>query len=93
MLEKQGLDISLLCGQGYDRAGAMDVCVRSVAARIQSECPLAPYTHCFSHKLNLVIVHVCQVQAVRNTNGVISKVALFFANSPKRQAALEEKIE
>ena len=66
--------------------------VSGVAARIRSLCPLALYTHCFSHKLNLVIVDACQVQAVRNAMGVMSRVALFFENSPKRQAALEEKI-
>ena len=66
--------------------------VNGVAARIQSLCPLALYIHCFSHKLNLVIVDACQVQAIRNAMGVMSKVALFFKNSPKRQAALEEKI-
>ena len=80
-------------GQAYDGAGAMAGSVSGVAARIRSLCPLALYTHCFSHKLNLVIVDACQVQAVRNAMGIImSKVALFFENSPKRQAALEEKI-
>ena len=79
-------------GQAYDEAGAMAGSVSGVAARIQSLCPLALYTHCFSHKLNLVIVDACQVQAVRNAMGIMSKVVLFFENSPKRQAALEEKI-
>ena len=68
-------------------------CVSSVAARIHSYCPLALYTHCFSHKLNLVIVDACQVQAVRNAMGVISKVALFFENSPNRKAALGERLQ
>lgn len=92
-LQKHGLDVGLLRGQGYDGAGAMAGCVSGVAARIQSQFPLALYTHCFSHKLNLVIVDACKVQSVRNAMGVISKVALFFENSPKRQAALEEKIK
>ena len=91
-LQKHGLDVNLLRGQGYDGAGAMAGRVSGVAARIQQQCPLALYVHCFSHKLNLVIVNACQVQAVRNAMGVISKIAFFFENSPKRQAALEEKI-
>ena len=73
-------------------AYAMAGRVSGVAARIQQQCPLALYVHCFSHKLNHVIVHACQVQAVRNAMGVISKIAFFFENSPKKQAALEEKI-
>ena len=61
-------------------------CVSGVAARIQSQFPLALYTHCFSHKLNPVIVDACKVLSVRNAMGIISKVALFFENSPKRPA-------
>ena len=87
-LQKHGLDIKLLRGQGYDGAGAMAGRVSGVAARIREQCPLAFYVHCFSHKLNLVIVNTCQVQSVRNAMGVISKIAFFFENSPKRQAAL-----
>ena len=91
-LQKYGLDVNLLRGQGYDGAGAMAGRINGVAARIQEQYPLAFYVHCFSHKLNLAIVNACQVQAVRNAMGVISKIAFFFENSPKRQAALEEKI-
>ena len=65
--------------------------ISDVAARIQAQYPLAFYVHCFSHKLNLVIVKACQVQAIRNAMGVISKAA--FEKSPKRQAALEERIK
>ena len=32
-----GLDLQLMRGQGYDRAGAMSGCIRGVAARIQSQ--------------------------------------------------------
>ena len=93
-LQKHGLDINLLrVNQSAAGAGAMAGCVSGVAARIQSQFPLALYTHCFSHKLNLVIVDACKVQSVRNVMGIINKVALSFENSPKKQAALEEKIK
>ena len=39
-----------------------------------------------------ITVNACQVQAVQNAMCVISKAAVFFENSPKRQAALEERI-
>lgn len=90
-LQRYGLDLNFLRGQGYDGAGAMAGRISGVAARIQAQYPLAYYVHCFSHKLNLVIVEACQVQAMRNAMGVISKVALFFEHSPKRQAALKRK--
>ena len=92
-LQKHGLDVALLRGQGYDGAGAMAGLIKGVSARIQAQFPLAIYTHCFSHRLNLVIVNACQVQAVRNAMGVISKISLFFEHSPKRQTALEAKIK
>ena len=40
-----------------------------------------------------IIVGACQVVAIRNTMGVMSKVALFFENSQKRQSFLEEMME
>ena len=61
VLRRHGLDIDLLRGQAYDGAGAMAGSICGVAARIRSLCPLALYTHCFSHKLDLVIVSACQV--------------------------------
>ena len=84
--------MNLLRDHRYDGAGAIAGRVSGVAARIQQQCPLALYVHCFSHKLNLVIVNACQVQADRSAMGVINKIAFFFENSPKKQAALEEKI-
>ena len=47
--------------------------------------------HCFSHKLNLAIDEACDVITIRNVMGIISQVAKFFDNSPKRQEALREK--
>lgn len=91
-LQKHGLDITLLRGQGYDGAGAMIGSVKGVAARIRAQVPLAVYTHCFSHKLNLVIVNSCKIQSIRNAMGSISKISSFFGY-PKRQTALENKIK
>ena len=88
-----GLDCNNLRGQGYDGAGAMAGAVKGVKSRIQAEFPLALYTHCASHKLNLAIVAACEIQAVRNAMAVIGKVSRFFMNSPKRQGALEAKIK
>ena len=59
-LQTYGLDLHLLCGQGYDGAGAMAGRISGVAARIHGQYPLAFYVHCFSHKLNLVIGNACQ---------------------------------
>lgn len=55
--------------------------------------PKAVYVHCFSHKLNLAIVKSCDIIAVRNAFGIISKFALFFNNSLKRWEAFVDKIK
>lgn len=91
-LQRHGLDVNFVRGQGYDGAGAMAGSVSGAAKRIQTTIPKAVYTHCYSHKLNLAIVKACSVQQIHNAMGVVTKVAFFFENSPKRQAALEEKI-
>ena len=92
-IESYGLNPQLIRGQGYDGAGNMASHIRGTASRIKAQVPLATYVHCFSHKLNLVIVGACQVQSIRNAMGIISKVAFFFENSPKRQETLESKIK
>ena len=89
-LQRYGLDVKLLRGQGYDGAGAMAGCISGIAARILQQCPLAFYIHCISHKLNLVIVNACQVQAVRNAMGVISK-SYSSLRTPQRGRQLLKK--
>ena len=93
-LASYGLDIQLMRGQRYDGVGAISGYMSGVAARIQSEFPKAVYVHCFPLKLNFVIMIAksCEVVALRNAFRDISKVAMYFSNSPKRQAAFAEKI-
>ena len=64
-----------------------------VQARIREVSPMALYTHCQSHKLNLCIVKACSVPQIRTANGVISEIAKFLKYSPKRQHFFERVIE
>lgn len=61
-----GLDPRNLRGQGYDGASNMSGVRNGVQALIQQKNPLAIYTHCCSHVLNLVIVKSCSVPDIRN---------------------------
>ena len=61
-----------------------------VQAHIKKVSPLAVYTHCSGHCLNLVICHSCTVPLVRNTLDRMSSVCLFFLNSPKCNELLAE---
>ncbi len=91
-LQKHEIDVKFCRGQGYDGASSMSSSAVGVQGRIRRVCPLALYTHCQSHQLNLCIVKACSVPHIRNANGVISEIAKFFNFSPKRQHFLEHVI-
>ena len=79
-----GLDMKDCRGQGYDGAGNMaGKCAGAAAIHV----------HCTSHKLNLCVASSCSVQMVKNMMDTIRVISDLFNNSPKRQAALEKKIE
>ena len=49
-----------------------------VQAKIKEISPLAIYTHCYSHCLNLSVAASCKVQEVRNLISLINESYLFF---------------
>ena len=61
-----GLSFDNVRGQGYDGAGAMAGLRKGVSSRITKKYPLAPYVHCFSHRLNLCVLKVTKVTSVRD---------------------------
>ena len=87
-LNDMGFDIENLRGQGYDGASAMSSSIQGVNGRIREIAPLALYSHCKSHVLNLSIASSCKQMNIRNMISVLNEVYLFFANSPKRQMFL-----
>ena len=87
-LHDMGFDIENLRGQGYDGASAMSSSIQGVNGRIREIAPLALYSHCKSHVLNLSIASSCKQMNIRNMISFLNEVYLFFANSPKRQMFL-----
>ena len=77
-------DHQLYRGQGYDGASNMSSNVRGVQGHIQQHAPLAFYTHCQAHQLNLCVVKACGIPDIRNANSVISEIANHFNYYPKR---------
>ena len=57
-----GLDIKNCRGQGYDGAAAVSGHINGLSARICRINSKAIYTHCHSHRLNLVIGASCNIQ-------------------------------
>ena len=92
-LEKHSLDVSNLRGQGYDGAGNMAGKYQGAAARIQRNHPKAIYVHCAAHILNLCIIAACKVQGIRNMQGTLDQIYLFFNLSPKREQELQVHIK
>ena len=60
-----------------------------VQAKIKEVSPIALYTHCYSHCLNLSIAASCAVQEVRNLISVINEAHFSLSNSPKRQSLFD----
>ena len=87
-LERLGLSLNDLHGQGYDGASTMSGEKSGVQKRIRDIQPKA-YTHCAGHSLNLAIVSACIVFSVRNAIDHIKTLTLWIKASPKRAALLK----
>ncbi|KAF0713597.1 52 kDa repressor of the inhibitor of the protein kinase-like [Aphis craccivora] len=92
-LKDIGLSINNLRGQGYDGGANMSGKNNGAQALIQNDQPLAFYTHCFSHSLNLCLSKACNVPSIKNMLGIVSCVATFFNASAKRADKLKSVIE
>ena len=83
------LDPNNIHGQAYDGASVMSSGKKEVQANIKEISPLALFTHCYAHCLNLSIAATCKLSEVRNMIGLINEAYLFLDNSLKRQKLFE----
>ena len=65
-------------GQAYDGAAVMSSEIAGVQAKIKEISPLAVYTHCFVHSLDISIAASYKVQEVRNLIGLINESSLLL---------------
>ena len=80
-LIRNHLDPSKMHCLAYDRASNMSGKTNGAAARISSQYPLALYTHCTSHCLNLVVVASFEEVSVRNVIVVVKQQSIFFLHT------------
>ena len=80
-------------GQCYDGAGNMAGKFSGLSTRILEDNPLALYTHCSSHQLNLYVAASCQIQSIQNMMDHVTSISSFFSKSPNRQHLLEEMVK
>lgn len=92
-IEKIGLSFDFLRGQGYDGGSNMSGKNNGVQALILQEQPLAFYTHCFSHSLNLCLSKACEVVSIKNMTTIVGTVSTFFSCSAKRTDTLKYFID
>jgi len=58
--------------------------VSGVQQRIREHCPNAPYVHCKSHNLNLVVTESCKInRQVRNLMAFIGQMTWFYVHRKK----------
>ena len=92
-LRKLGLNLDHLRDQGYDGASNMSGKFSGVQARVKELYPLALYTHCCSHVLNLVISSASELRVISNALSTIGEVCTFLTRSAHQVQALREHIE
>ncbi|CAG2222785.1 unnamed protein product [Mytilus edulis] len=92
-LDKWGLEIEKLRGQGYDGASVMSGHVNGVQTRIRRTSPRAYYVHCRSHNLNLVVTQSCKVvHPIRNIMDNVVQLTWFICASANRKNILKEEM-
>lgn len=75
---------SKMVGIGLDGASVNTSERVGVASILQKNHPVAVSIHCASHCLNLCLMSLSSISAIRNTYGVIKEVNNFFTASAKR---------
>ncbi|KAK1879001.1 Zinc finger MYM-type protein 1 [Dissostichus eleginoides] len=89
LLQKNGLELKNLYGQGYDGAANMSGMYKGLQARIRAHNEKALYVHCKAHCLNLVLVEASKSNKHFITFfNIVEKLYAFCNGSPKRHAAL-----
>ena len=88
-----GLNLEHMRGQGYDGANNMSGKYRGVQSRVKELYPLAVYTHCCNHVLNLVISTSSLLPVIRNTMATISDICVFLSRSAQRVSIFQDKLK
>ena len=91
-LDKHGIPLTDMLGQGYDGASNISSSRAGVQCRILQVAPLASYIHYSGHCLNLVITKSCAVPDIRYVLDRLKYCCKFFLNSPKRSGLLEQVV-
>nr|CAI5847007.1 unnamed protein product [Callosobruchus analis] len=83
-----------LIAQTYDGAAVMSGDFNGLQSKIKNIAPHALFTHCYAHKLNLVLSKVCSgFKGVRIFFSNLSGFSSFFSKSSKRSEVLNRMVD
>lgn len=89
-LQKSGIDVQWVVGQGYDGAGNVRGKCAGLKTRIQKVNSKAVYVWCFGHRFNLVIeATVSCSRDVKNALGLLEELYVFFSGHKRNDAFME----
>ena len=88
-MENNGINVADCRAQAYDGAKVMSSEISGAATFIKKQQPLAEYTHCRSHAINLAISFACKNKSIQKFMDDLTTVCYFFNNSPKRKQYFE----
>ena len=83
VLIKLCLPIENVRGQWYDGASNFSGRYNGVQALICQEQPLAYYTHCIAHRVNLVDQYVSELEYIRFILTIVNEIVQLYSNSIK----------
>ena len=93
VLEKYGC-VEKLVAQTYDGAAVMASELNGVQAKIKEKVPEAMFTHCYAHKLNLVLLHSAKcMPETRTFFKTLEGLGSFFSKSTKHTHLLDDVVK
>ncbi|XP_065639578.1 zinc finger MYM-type protein 1-like [Hydra vulgaris] len=87
-LQKHKIPLMCCRGQGYDNGSNMKGLVKGAQARVLQHYPLATYSPCACHSLNLCAAECCP--QVITFFGIVQKLYNIFSSSPQRWEILKK---
>lgn len=90
-LTEFGIDMQFCIGQCCNGASVMRGSVNGVQAKIKEKVPHAAYTHCYAHRLNLVLVNTIRnIPELSDFFDVLQTLYTFIANGNTRHGMFIE---
>jgi len=89
-LTRFSLPLKNLRGQAYDGAANMSGTFNGVQSIMRSNQPLAFYTHCAAHRVNLVCQSVAESEALQNVLFIVHDLGVFIQGSLKIRTILSD---